>query len=70
MKCMDNLLQPDIAFEKIEVKNVNTPSEKIMYTTCLKYKGLEKDMVIVVIKDLSDEKDQIFLPNVYWGFKS
>jgi hypothetical protein len=57
---MDNLLHADIAFEKINTKNVNAPSEKIMYTTCLKYKGLEKDLAVVVIKDLFDEKIKSF----------
>lgn len=33
MKCMDKLLQPDITFEKIDNMNVNTPSEKLMYTS-------------------------------------
>lgn len=59
-KPLDGALQQDEAFEKIEKGNLTTPSEKIRYTSVLKYKGLEKDLVILVINDLFNEKIKTF----------
>lgn len=41
---------------KFEKDNLHEPSPKIKYTTALRYKGLEKDLVLLVVKDLFDER--------------
>jgi superfamily I DNA and RNA helicase len=57
---LDTVLEADSEFEKLDNDNINTISEKIRYTTALKYKGLEKDLVVLVINDLFNEKIQTF----------
>lgn len=56
-KPLDDLLDPAV-FLKLDNKNIIHASEKIKYTTALKFKGLDRDAVIVVINDLYNQEIQ------------
>lgn len=56
-KEFDLLLSADDSFVRITNENLCRPeNEKIKFCTALRYKGLERDIVILAIKDLYDKK--------------
>jgi len=64
-KPLDGLLPPE-KFLKLNNINITQPSNKIKYTTCLKFKGLDRSAVIVVVNDLYNQKIQT-LHQLYIG---
>ena len=57
------ILEHDESFELLKPDNYRSPSVKIRYTTMLKAKGLEKDVVVLVSSSLRDAKNsfQVFI---------
>ena len=55
LKPLDNKLANDDEFQQLTNENVNSSSEKIQFTTALKFKGLERDVVVMVVQDLFNQ---------------
>ena len=56
-KPLDNLMPDD--FIKLNNENLVEETNKIRYTTALKYKGLEDNIIILVVNDLENTKRDI-----------
>lgn len=52
------LLEQDGGFELVTSGNYSVPSGKMRYTTMLKAKGLERDVVVLVCSPLTDRRNQ------------
>ena len=52
------ILKQDEAFELVNPDNYSVKSNKIRYTTMLKAKGLEKDVVVLVSSTLAKRRNQ------------
>ena len=59
LKPLDNLMSDD--FIKLNNENLVKETNKIRYTTALKYKGLEDNIIILVVNDLKNtERDIVY----------
>ncbi len=53
-------LNSDPLYELLTPENYSVKSDKIRYTTSLKFKGLERDVVILVLSDLKNDKIKLY----------
>ncbi|MBN4049734.1 NERD domain-containing protein [Bacteroidales bacterium AH-315-N07] len=55
-KVLEETMRSDHDFELLLPENIARKNKKIKYTTALKFKGLDKNVVFVVVDDLMNEK--------------
>jgi hypothetical protein len=54
-------IEKDNYFELLTPSKLGTKNHGFWYTSSLKFKGLERDIIILVIKDILNEKSNIML---------
>jgi hypothetical protein len=59
-KPLDDKLDHQV-FEKLTLSNIGEPASKFRYTTCLSYKGIDNDIVVLIVNELFNEK----IKNIY-----
>ncbi|MFZ4523113.1 MAG: NERD domain-containing protein [Bacteroidales bacterium] len=60
---LKEIISSESTLEALTIDNLNAPSEKVRYTTALRAKGLEWDVVFIVCSSLTDYKNifQLFI---------
>lgn len=66
-RVLDGVIESDRSFEKISASNICVVSDCIKYTTALTYKGLQRDVVVLVVNNLFEEKGPDLLHQLMIG---
>lgn len=66
-RLLDKFIESDKSFEKITSENICEVIENVKYTTALTYKGLQRDVVILVVNNLFEEQGPDLLHQLLIG---
>lgn len=66
-RLLDKIIESEKSFEKITTKNICEVIENIKFTTALTYKGLQRDVVILVVNNLFDKDGKDLLHQLLIG---
>ena len=66
-RLLDKIIESDKSFEKITSENICEVIENVKYTTALTYKGLQRDVVILVVNNLFEEQGPDLLHQLMIG---